>query len=51
MRKKNKQSGTLALYKPYTPVSDLFIYLSHDLTTHYKYGSDVNILFMAWLDI
>ena len=35
MRKLNKQSGTLALHEPYTPVFDLFIYLSHDLTGVY----------------
>ena len=28
-----KQSGTLALYKLYSPVSDLFTYLSHGLNS------------------
>ena len=30
---KNKQSSTLALHKLYSPVSDLFAYLSHGLNS------------------
>ena len=33
MRKVNKQSGTLTLHKLYSPVSDLFAYMSHGLNS------------------
>ena len=33
MRKVCKQSGTLALYKLYSPASGLFTYLSHDINS------------------
>ena len=33
MRKVNKQSGTLTLHKLFSPVSDLFAYLSHGLNS------------------